>query len=44
MGFRNPFRMAFDPDTTDTTRFFINDVGGQRREEIDEAEAGADYG
>jgi glucose/arabinose dehydrogenase len=44
MGFRNPFRMAFDPDTTDTTRFFINDVGGQRWEEIDEAEAGADYG
>ena len=42
-GFRNPFRMAFDPDAT-TTRFFINDVGGQRWEEIDEAEAGADYG
>src|SRR5215210_3923983 len=33
-GFRNPFRMAFDPDTTGTTtRFFINDVGGQRGEE-----------
>jgi glucose/arabinose dehydrogenase len=44
-GFRNPFRMAFDPDTTGTTtRFFINDVGGQRWEEIDEGQAGADYG
>ena len=44
-GFRNPFRMAFDPDTTaPTTRFLINDVGGQRWEEIDEGEAGADYG
>jgi glucose/arabinose dehydrogenase len=40
-GFRNPFRMAFDPDTPGTTtRFFINDVGGQRWEEIDESEAG----
>ena len=44
-GFRNPFRMAFDPNTTGTTtRFFINDVGGQRWEEIDEAGVGADYG
>jgi glucose/arabinose dehydrogenase len=42
-GFRNPFRMAFDPDGT-STRFRINDVGGQRREEIDRARAGADYG
>jgi glucose/arabinose dehydrogenase len=51
-GFRNPFRMAFDPDTTGTTtRFFINDVGGSNSvdpdsgwEEIDEGERGADYG
>jgi hypothetical protein len=53
LGFRNPFRFAVDPDTTaPTTRVFINDVGGQRWEEIDEldaaadagADAGADYG
>jgi glucose/arabinose dehydrogenase len=49
LGFRNPFRFAVDPDTTaPTTRIFINDVGGQRWEEIDEADAvadaGADYG
>jgi len=44
-GFRNLFRMAFDPDTPVlTTRFFINDVGGNRLEEIDEGKAGADYG
>ena len=42
-GFRNPFRMAFDPDST-STRFRINDVGGARWEEIDRARAGADYG
>jgi glucose/arabinose dehydrogenase len=45
IGFRNPFRMAFDPNTVGTDmRFFINDVGGQRWEEIDEGEPGADYG
>jgi glucose/arabinose dehydrogenase len=44
-GFRNPFRMAFDPDTSlTTTRFLINDVGGQDLEEIDRGKAGADYG
>ena len=43
MGFRNPFRIAFDPDAADTS-FRINDVGGQRWEEIDEGEASADYG
>jgi glucose/arabinose dehydrogenase len=47
MGFRNPFRMAFDPDAAGT-RFRINDVGGNRDtggwEEIDNARAGADYG
>jgi glucose/arabinose dehydrogenase/PKD repeat protein len=42
-GFRNPFRMAFDPDAADT-RFRINDVGQDGWEEIDRAQAGADYG
>jgi glucose/arabinose dehydrogenase len=42
-GFRNPFRMAFDPDAP-KTRFFINDVGGKWWEEIDRAQSGADYG
>ncbi len=42
-GLRNPFRMAFDPDAT-TTRFFINDVGQNAWEEIDEGKKGADYG
>jgi glucose/arabinose dehydrogenase len=46
-GFRNPFRMAFDPDAAGTS-FRINDVGGSRDiggwEEIDEGRAGADYG
>ena len=42
-GLRNPFRLAFDPNAA-TTRFFINDVGQSTWEEIDEAQAGADYG
>jgi glucose/arabinose dehydrogenase len=42
-GFRNPFRMAFDPDAAGTS-FRINDVGEDRWEEIDRAQAGADYG
>ena len=42
-GLRNPFRMAFDPNAVGT-RFFINDVGQNRWEEIDEGRAGADYG
>ena len=42
-GFRNPFRMAFDPDAAGTS-FRVNDVGGQRWEEIDRGRAGADYG
>lgn len=42
-GFRNPFRIAFDPNAAGT-RFFINDVGQNHWEEIDEAQAGADYG
>ncbi|MDX6424269.1 MAG: hypothetical protein QOI67_1740 [Gaiellaceae bacterium] len=42
-GLRNPFRLAFDPNATDT-RFFINDVGQGSWEEIDEGASGADYG
>ena len=42
-GFRNPFRMAFDPDAAGTS-FRINDVGGESWEEIDRGLAGADYG
>jgi glucose/arabinose dehydrogenase len=41
-GLRNPFRFAFDPDASGT-RFFINDVGGPRWEEIDRGKKGADY-
>jgi glucose/arabinose dehydrogenase len=41
-GLRNPFRFAFDPDASGT-RFFINDVGGPRWEEIDKGKKGADY-
>lgn len=45
LGLRNPFRMAFDPNTTGTeTRFFINDVGQNTWEEVDEGRAGANYG
>jgi glucose/arabinose dehydrogenase len=42
-GFRNPWRLAFDPNASGT-RFFINDVGQNTWEEVDEATAGADYG
>ena len=42
-GFRNPFRFAVDYDA-EGTRLFINDVGGQRWEEVDEAVFGADNG
>ncbi len=42
-GFRNPFRMAFDPNAAGT-RFYVNDVGGRVWEEIDRGKAGADYG
>lgn len=42
-GLRNPFRMAFDPNAA-ATHFFINDVGQQTWEEIDEGVGGADYG
>ncbi len=42
-GLRNPFRIAFDPNSSDT-RFYINDVGQNTSEEIDAAQAGDDYG
>jgi glucose/arabinose dehydrogenase len=42
-GLRNPFRLAFDPNAAGT-RFYINDVGQSTWEEIDQGQAGADYG
>jgi glucose/arabinose dehydrogenase len=42
-GFRNPFRFAMDPNAVGT-RVFVNDVGQGAWEEIDEVQAGADYG
>lgn len=42
-GLRNPFRFAFDPNAAGT-RFFINDVGQGLWEEVDNGQAGADYG
>lgn len=42
-GFRNPFRIAFDPNAAGT-RLFVNDVGQGAWEEIDLAQAGTDYG
>jgi len=42
-GLRNPFRLGFDPNAAGT-RFFINDVGQNAWEEIDQGKAGADYG
>jgi glucose/arabinose dehydrogenase/PKD repeat protein len=42
-GLRNPFRFAFDPNTS-ATRFFVNDVGQAAWEEVNEGRAGADYG
>src|SRR4029078_9366712 len=36
-GLRNPYRLAFDPDSgAGSQRFFINDVGGGSWEEIDQ--------
>ncbi|MFY9824703.1 MAG: PQQ-dependent sugar dehydrogenase, partial [Thermoanaerobaculia bacterium] len=42
-GFRNPFRIAADPNDPGT-RIFVNDVGQDAWEEIDAAQAGTDYG
>ena len=41
-GLRNPFRLAFDPNAAGT-RFFVNDVGQDAWEEIDQGAARADY-
>lgn len=41
LGFRNPFSFAFQPGTG---RLFINDVGEQAWEEINEGVKGANYG
>ena len=41
IGFRNPFRFAFDPVSHE---LFVNDVGQNEREEIDRAQAGGNYG
>ncbi|MBV8520347.1 MAG: PQQ-dependent sugar dehydrogenase [Acidobacteria bacterium] len=42
-GFRNPFRFTMDPNAA-STRIFVDDVGQNAWEEIDVAQAGADYG
>jgi glucose/arabinose dehydrogenase len=41
LGFRNPFTFAVQPGAG---RIFVNDVGGNLREEINELAAGANYG
>ena len=41
-GLRNPFRFAFDPNASGT-RFFVNDVGEAKWEEVNEGRSGADY-
>jgi glucose/arabinose dehydrogenase len=42
MGLRNPFRMAMDPNTAaDVVRFYVNDVGQAKWEEI--SEGGSDF-
>jgi glucose/arabinose dehydrogenase len=40
-GLRNPFSFDYDPVSG---RFFVNDVGGEGAEEINELEKGANYG
>ena len=42
-GLRNPWRIAFDPNAAGTV-FRINDVGQLQRDEINNGQAGADYG
>jgi glucose/arabinose dehydrogenase len=42
-GLRNPYRFAFDPNTS-ATRFYINDVGQGTREEVNDGANGANYG
>jgi glucose/arabinose dehydrogenase len=42
-GLRNPFRFAFDPNST-RTRLFVNDTGQDTWEEIDKSVKGSNYG
>ncbi|WP_370080751.1 PQQ-dependent sugar dehydrogenase [Streptacidiphilus sp. MAP12-16] len=42
-GFRNPFRIATDPNAAGT-RIFVDDVGQNTTEEVDQLKAGANYG
>lgn len=42
-GFRNPFRIALDPNAA-TTRIFVNDVGQNTTEEVDLLQAGGNFG
>ncbi len=42
-GLRNPFRIAPDPNAAGS-RFYLNDVGQGAWEEVDELQAGADFG
>lgn len=42
-GLRNPYRFAFDPNASGT-RFFINDVGQDTWEEVDQGGIGLNYG
>ncbi len=42
MGFRNPYRMSFDPDGSG--RMFVGDVGQNSYEEINLVEPGGNYG
>jgi glucose/arabinose dehydrogenase len=40
-GFRNPWRMAFDPDTS---KLYVGDVGQEQQEEIDIVTNGGNFG
>jgi glucose/arabinose dehydrogenase len=44
LGLRNPFTFAFGTDAMGNERMFINDVGENTWEEIDDGIAGANYG
>lgn len=42
-GFRNPFRLAVDPNAT-ATRIYVDDVGQNTTEEVDLLKAGGNFG